>query len=582
MLLKALKERAKTKELPDFHSVQEVRYAIDLDINGIPSNDGVRELSDPDRPSRGIRLPIQSSSRTSGISPLPLDRGDYVLGIPTNAKTEEQRAKAVVRSSLAHDAYITLLKEAASETSFAPLIATHRFVRDVDPLSIKVPPNFDASRFVAIYVNGKLLSNEPAVQSWWIARCKGGAGDRLDRTCGVCGSPCTPVENIPIQIRGLTRIGGQATMALISGNAEVFERHGMHRATGASICLECGNSTHQMLNQLIASDTNSFSYGSGMFVWWSLDETDDIIGALLSGASEADVRDVLRSLLTGKRPDINLDAPFVGVTLGANASRVLIRTWLDLTVGQALSNVDDWFSRISVIGRDGFNVRHPSIFTLLASVTPPGQGSPLSRLRPDIVDAAIRAALSRQALPPMLLAHTLGRLRASGGEITAPIAALLKCCITPVNSSDPEAFMKLLDESSTDDAYLCGRLLALLDNAARLATSANNSLVDRSYSAASTMPLITFTRLLRLHRAHLEKLRRDKPGAASRINGAVTTVMERLQTFPKTLSVESQARFALGLYHQQAADRAAIQKAKEAKVLGDIATSVEDDEEVTN
>ena len=513
---------------------------------------------------------------------MPLDRGDYVLGIPPNTKTEQQRAKAIVRSGLAHAAYIALLENAASATGFPPLVAAHHFARDVDPLSIKVPPNFDASRFVAIYVDGNLLSNEPIVQSWWIDRCKDKAGGILDRICGVCGSPCSPVENIPVQVRGLTRIGGQATMALISGNADVFERHGMNRASGASICLECGNSTHQMLNQLIASEKNSFSYVSGMFVWWSVDEINDVIGALFSGAFDSNVRDVLRSLFAGGRPDINLEAPFVGVTLGANASRVMIRTWLDLTIGQALKNVDDWFSRISVISRDGISVRHPNVFTLLASIAPPGQGSPLSRLRPDIVDAAIRAALSKQALPPMLLAQTLGRLRASGGEITAPIAALLKCCITSVNSSDPEAFMKSLDEASTDDAYLCGRLLALLDNAARLATSANNSLVDRSYSAASTMPLITLTRLLRLHRAHLEKLRRDRPGAASRINGAVTSVMERLQTFPKTLSVEGQARFALGLYHQQAADRAAIQRAKEAKALGIIDPSVEDNEEGIN
>ena len=57
MLLKALKEHADktTKELPDFHSVQEVKYAIDIDIHGIPSEYGVKELTDQDKPSRGVR-----------------------------------------------------------------------------------------------------------------------------------------------------------------------------------------------------------------------------------------------------------------------------------------------------------------------------------------------------------------------------------------------------------------------------------------------------------------------------------------------------------------------------------------------
>lgn len=583
MLLKALKEQAeRTKELPDFHSVQEVRYAIDLDKDGQPTGSGLRELSDPVKPNRGVRLTIPSSSRTSGISPLPLDRGDYVLGIPPPTKNETDAAKKTVRTKLAHAAYVALLDEAAEQTGHIPINAALRFARDIEPESLKLPAGFDASRFVAIFVEGKLLAQDPVVEAWWISRCKTLSESPLDRICGVCGSPCSPLENIPIQVRGLTRIGGQATMALVSGNNDVFERHGMPRAAGASICLECGNSTHQMLNQLIASDKNSFSYGSGMFIWWSVSEVDEVVGALCTGGSDMDVRDAIGSLLAGNRPNVDLDASFVDVALGANSSRVIVRSWIHMTIHDALKNIDRWFSRITIVGRDGLTYRYPNVFKLMASIAPPGQGGPLSRLRPDIVDLVMQAALNNQPLPPMILTQAVGRLRATGGEITSSIAALIKACITSINSPDPEVYMTSLDETSTDEAYLCGRLLALLDNAARLATSANNSLVDRSYSATSTMPQMNLTRLLRLHRAHLEKLKRDKPGAAVRIDRSIISVMDGLTRLPKTLPVEGQARFALGLYHQQAADRAAIQKAKEAKALGEIAVDVADDEEGTN
>ncbi|MGQ0680416.1 MAG: type I-C CRISPR-associated protein Cas8c/Csd1 [Actinomycetota bacterium] len=579
MLLKALRDQAaKEKELPDFHSSQEVRYAIDIDERGVPTTGEVRELQDPGKPSRGPRLTIPSSARTSGIAPLPLDRADYVLGIPPPTKSEEAADKARIRTGSVHAAYVSLLEQAAVATGSDRLAASHRFARDVEPHALKLPMGFDASRFTAIYVNGKCLAEDPVVRDWWIARSGGqGAGGVVDRTCGVCGSRCSPVENMPVQIRGLARIGGQATMALVSGNAEVFERHGMTRATGASICQECGNSTHQMLNQLIASQSNSFSYGSGLFVWWSAEEVDQLIGSFLS-SSDLDVRDALASLLSGGRPVLDLDSPFVAVTLGANASRVVVRAWLDMSIREALLNIDRWFNRINVVERDGSQGRSPSVFALLASIAPPGQGSPLSKLRPDMVDALIRAALSGHSLPLMFLTQTLGRLRATGGEVRPPIAALLKACITPVNCLNPEVYMASLDEATTDEAYLCGRLLALLDNAARLATSANNSLLDRSYAATSTMPRITLTRLLRLHRAHLEKLKRDKPGAASRIDRAVISIMAQLSNIPKTLPVDGQARFALGLYHQQAADRAAIQAAKEAKILGEIAID-EDNQE---
>lgn len=127
-----------------------------------------------------------------------------------------------------------------------------------------------------------------------------------------------------------------------------------------------------------------------------------------------------------------------------------------------------------------------------------------------------------------------------------------------------------LDSTATDSAYRCGRLLALLDDAARLATTRNNALVDRSYSAASTMPAITFTRLLRVHRAHIDKLRRDRPGTAYRIDADISDVLAGVDNLPRTLSVTEQARFALGLYHQQADSRARAREAKKARLLGKI------------
>ena len=226
---------------------------------------------------------------------------------------------------------------------------------------------------------------------------------------------------------------------------------------------------------------------------------------------------------------------------------------------------------------------YPGIFRLLASVAPPGQGSPLSRLNPGLPDSALAAALTGSALPPTLLAHALGRIRAELGDISAATAALVKACLTPATHPRPEDYMTGLDVTNTDSAYLCGRLLALLDDAARQATTRNNALVDRSYAAASTMPAVTFTRLLRLHRAHVDKLRRDRPGSAVRIDAAIAEILLGLDDFPRTLAVTDQARFALGLYHQQAASRAAAQRAKEQKALqeptDEDATADEEDEQ---
>ncbi len=115
----------------------------------------------------------------------------------------------------------------------------------------------------------------------------------------------------------------------------------------------------------------------------------------------------------------------------------------------------------------------------------------------------------------------------------------------------------MLNSSSSNTAYRCGRLLAVLDDAARAATSARNDLVDRSYAAASTTPAACFPRLLKLHRAHIDKLRRDKPGAANRIQATVEEIMSDISNIPPLFTPADQAQFALGVYHQQAAGRAA-------------------------
>lgn len=565
MLLTALREYAgANKDFPDFHSRQQVPYAIDLDRDG--NFVTFRAVA---KPSPTLTIPYVT--RTSTIAALPLDRGDYTLGVVPPKKTEADQAKAAARTPRAHKAYVALLAEAAAATGLPEFAALHRFASTVDAETLPIPEGFDASRFVAVYVDGSLVTERLVAQRWWATRlsASNARADAVTRPCSVCGVASPPADAVPVPIRGLTSLGGQATMALISGKSpdhEVYERHGLPWGTGASICLACGEATHSLLNQLIADPVHAKRLGNVLYVWWSPTEADDFLAALISGDSDEAVAATLDSVLSGKaQPDLD-PLRFIGVSLGANSARVVVRSWTDVTIGTVKANLRRWFGRTSVVGHGGSHPRVLGAFVLLASVAPPGQGSPLSRIDPGLIETLITAALDGSGLPPSLLAHALARTRAELGHLTAARAALLKACITPADHPSPEDHMTALDTSSTDTAYLCGRLLALLDEAARLATSANNALVDRSYSAASTMPAITFTRLLRLHRAHLDKLRRDKRGAAVRIDQTVTEILSGLNELPRTFSIAQQARFALGLYHQQAEGHAARERAKAARL----------------
>ena len=117
--------------------------------------------------------------------------------------------------------------------------------------------------------------------------------------------------------------------------------------------------------------------------------------------------------------------------------------------------------------------------------------------------------------------------------------------------------MTELDPTKASAAYQCGRLLATLDRIQRVAISPKATIVDKYYGTASSAPASVFGTLVHGAQNHMKTLRRDKPGAAVNLDRQMEEVMDSLTSFPTTLTLQDQAIFALGFYHQRAADRRA-------------------------
>jgi len=138
-----------------------------------------------------------------------------------------------------------------------------------------------------------------------------------------------------------------------------------------------------------------------------------------------------------------------------------------------------------------------------------------------------------------------------------------------------------LNENETHPAYICGRLLAVFEELQYAAQGdVNVSIVDRYYGLASTFPQQAFPKLETLSKAHLKKLRRDKPGARvvieRRIDELANLLVPMGAKYPGQLNLESQGRFAIGFHHQKAesqarrqenADKKAAEAASEATTL---------------
>lgn len=116
------------------------------------------------------------------------------------------------------------------------------------------------------------------------------------------------------------------------------------------------------------------------------------------------------------------------------------------------------------------------------------------------------------------------------------------------NHNLKEEFTVALNTESTNTAYLCGRLFALLEKAQREATSAdlNRTIKDAYFGSACSTPAIVFPKLMKLAQYHLAKAE-----YGPQINYEIGQVMCKLENeFPATLSLTDQGKFILGYYQQ--------------------------------
>lgn len=126
-------------------------------------------------------------------------------------------------------------------------------------------------------------------------------------------------------------------------------------------------------------------------------------------------------------------------------------------------------------------------------------------------------------------------------------------------------------ETQDHPAYLCGRILALMDkihNAVHRGSTASSP-AGRYYGSASSTPALVFPHLCKLTNIHLEKiggglshvLEHGVPKEKAHPDTPIAHDFEGLADliarfsagakWPRTLSLEDQGRFAIGFYYEK-------------------------------
>jgi len=554
MLLRRLVEynersvQTASADLPRLYSLAPIRYVIDLTDAG--EFMGLTDTADATNPAarRGLRRAAPQVQRTVSVKPLLLaDKADYTFGLG-GAGANENRVQAC------HDAYLDLLDRCLAETGEKDVRVVREFLGSTPIERLGLPKEFDVGALITFRVDGRFPIDLTTVQRFWAQiNDPGGAGAPVMQ-CVVCGRERPVLERLQAKIKGIP--GGQTSgTSIISANAPAFESYGLAASLVAPTCSECGEGFTRGANALISDETSRILIGNSVFIFWTRGEAGFSIRDAVMNPTVDIVRDAVGSLFAGG-PPAHIDSnEFYGSVLSASGGRAVVRDWIDTTVGSVKQHLGVWFERQAIVDAYGDEPRPLGIFQLAAATVREARRD----LAPSVPATLLRAALVGTPLPSSLLYQAVRRARAEQ-DVDRPRAALIKLVIqsrSPVSSMHTrEELVRLMPEHPSP-AYQCGRLLAVLEEAQRAAIPGINAgIVDRFYGTASSAPGSVFPRLLRGARPHLARLERDRPATWMALERRLEEVQAHIVKFPTVLTLEDQGLFALGYYHQRAADRA--------------------------
>lgn len=553
MLLEKLCEYAqRLDDLPPLgYDKVAIRWLISLDAEG--NFLGFVSTSSGKKNDRGREYFAPHVMVTSGIkAKLLVGNGEYVLGVPRKENDPENQEKAIKRAQQCHEAFVKKVRDCAKSLNSPQVKAVLAFLESLDIQALPLPEDFDPSMNLTFQVDGSLPIEHPAVQAYWAMAQAGQAPSDASIQCLVCGAGCVPTDRHPIKIKGIP--GGQPSgMALISANAPAFESYGLRASHIAPVCRNCAERYAKAANALRESKASSLVIGPLLYLFWTRKETDFNIGALFSQPQPEEVKQLLRSAHEGKlRNALDIQA-FYATALSASGGRVVVRDWLETTVGEVKKHLARWFKLQGLVDWDGSEgSSYYGIYPLAASLA----RDPRRDLSPNVPRTMFKVALQGGPLPSWILFQAMKRNRAEHA-LTRPRAVLIKMVLLSQQTNFQEDAMVRLDEENLEPAYLCGRLLAVLENIQLSAQPGiKATLIDRFYGTASTAPASVFSRLLKGAQAHLGKLRKEKPGAYVALQERLENILGDLSAFPKVLTLEEQGWFSLGYYHQRAWDRA--------------------------
>jgi CRISPR-associated protein Cas8c/Csd1 subtype I-C len=346
---------------------------------------------------------------------------------------------------------------------------------------------------------------------------------------------------------------------LVSFNNAPFASFGLAEET-ACLRLDTVEKAAAALNVLRQDENTSLTLGDETAIFWAVQgdrSVDCSFVALLEAADPLAVADYLKSVWGGVPRELD-QARFHVAILLEGTGRFSVRAWNSGYLGDVDRKLRDYFEAIRLPFGNPVNLGAMARATIPKtkkdSSTKPGKPT---------YNAIFEAAWRGTPLPSRLLESTVtrqclelakGRAEDDKGEFESRLRARTALAKLYFKTNGNDIMNEQTHDSQNHPAYLCGRVLALMDrihNAAH-GKSTVSSPAGRYYGSASSTPALVFPRLCKLARIHIEKIE-NKRWAASldRDLSALISKFSSQASWPRTLPLEDQGRFAIGFYYER-------------------------------
>lgn len=543
--------------LPGF-STAKIGFALVLATDGrLVDVIDLREAKGKKSIARQMEVP-QAVKRTVGLAAnFFWDNTGYVLGAAGKGNQ--------ARTLRAHQTFKGLCREVAGQVDDPGVKAVLAFLDAWRPTPEPELPGGlaweeirDQNLVFRLEGHKGFVHESPALRKAWLAHCQQGQ-DVVMGQCLVSGE-MEPLARLHPAIKGVR--GAQSTGGnLVSFNLDAFTSYGKTQSYNAPVGETAAFAYTTALNCLLADDAHRILIGDATTIFWS-ERSSLMEGAfktMLEGqsknAEDTSQTNELSMFLDAARKGLPHDAPearvpFYVLGLSPNAGRLSVRFWLVSTVAEMAWRLGQHLEDISLVRQFENQPEFPPMWLMLRETAAQGKAE---NIPPQLAGEVTRALLEGSAYPRSLLAALIGRVRADGemGYARAAFVKAYLCRLRRLNESyanDPDS-MEVnvsLDIESKNPAYRLGRLFAVLEKLQGDAIKgANTTIRDRYMSAASSAPQATFPQLLRLAQAHIKK-----SDWGRNYDERIKEILNEVEAFPRTLSMEQQGLFFLGYYHQ--------------------------------